>query len=314
VPGDLGHPGAGHWDLEALAQFADGDVTDADSATMSAHLDRCEACTRRLGQIRTTRALLSALPPEPMPPAVADRVDAAIAAAGTAPLAATVVPNQPRRRWWRSPAVAGTAAAVAVVVLIGAIVTATVLRHQHRKSSASADSAAGGQASAAASAQTIKEWQTGTDYTAASIASLVPRLLTGTPAAAPTPAPQTPGPQTPGPQNLGLSPNSKAAPANPTPSAASNGALGTTATNPPPITFAQMQASRDAIVACGKMLNAGNDVTPLAIDFARFDGRPAVVLVLPTFGHPETVDVWVVRSVCSDAAIDLYFHRVARAG
>jgi hypothetical protein len=298
-----------HWDLQALARFDQGDVADDDRAAMSAHVERCDSCTRRLGQIRTTRALLSALPAEPMPPGVADRIDAAVAGAGTGPLAATVVPNQPRRsrgprRWFRSPAFAGSAAAVAVLVLVGAIVTATVLRHQHTNNSASAGSAAGTQASGAADARAIKEWQTGSNYTPATIASLVPPLLTGTP------------PSTLGSQALSLSPAApKAAAVTPTPSAApATPAFGATTAHAPAITFAQMQASRDAVLNCGKMLAAGGADTPLAVDFARFDGQPAVVIVLPTDGHTETVDVWVVRSVCSDEAIDLYFHRVARTG
>ena len=304
---------SGHWDLEALARFEQGDAAEADRAAMTAHLEQCDTCSRRLGQLRTTRALLSALPADPMPSGVADRIDIAIAAAAAGPLAPTVVPSQPGRsfgpkRWWRSPAVAGSAAAVAVLVLVGAIVTATVLRHQHNNTS-SAGTAGGSQASSAANARAIKEWQTGNNYTPATVAVLVPRLLTGTP-----PPTLAPGSQPPSGQPLSLSSAAKAAPATPSASAGATTPAFGAATPAAAITFAQMQASRDAVLDCGKMLAAGGDATPLAVDFARFDDQPAVVIVLPTDGHPDTVDVWVVRSVCSSAAIDLYFHRVPRAG
>jgi hypothetical protein len=49
------------------------------------------------------------------------------------------------------------------------------------------------------------------------------------------------------------------------------------------------------------------------VDVARFRGKPAAVIVLPTPDDPAKVDVWVVGPECSqaDAKMD-YFARVNR--
>jgi hypothetical protein len=43
---------------------------------------------------------------------------------------------------------------------------------------------------------------------------------------------------------------------------------------------------------------ADGPVTPLAVDAARYDGKPATIIVLPTDGDASTVDVYVVAPGC----------------
>ena len=280
---------AGHLDLDALAELEEG-LTEPQAATAArAHLDGCEDCRALLSTLRTTRALLSALPAEPMPERVAARLDAALAGADLP--AATIVPLSGRKRPWQSPALAGGVAAAAVVVLVAAIVAGTLIHHGKKSSETTTSPTGNSQFSGKSAAQT-KQWATGTNYTPATIASLVPKLVTQTP-----------------PTSLVGGPNSGAALSPQTPSPA-----GTPATaSVPSYTQEQLRNSPEAVLACGQILAGGVPTTPVAVDFARFDGKPAVIFVLPAVGHPGTkLDVWVVRSTCSSANFDLPLFRVDR--
>lgn len=278
-----------HPDLAALAELDQGIVDEPEATTLSRHLSDCEECTQQLARVRTTRALLSALPTEPIPPAVANRIDAALDRVAESRAPAGVLPMPRRRPWWRSPAVAGSAAAAAVALLVAGIVFGSVLRHKHDNGSSPTTSgaAAGANRSAdAAGAGAIKEWQTGTNYTPTNIASLVPRLIAGTPTGA-----------------MALPPPTGAAltPAAPTGSAAATRSF----------TLDQLRASRDAVLQCGRILADDPTAVPLAIDFARFNNAPAVIVVLPTPGDPHRADVYVLRQPCSTAAL-FSLYRVSR--
>lgn len=281
-----------HVDLDAIADVEEGLLPAEDSERIRAHLDSCAECGQRLADLRTTRALLTALPPEPMPTEVAVRVDTALASAGqTSP--GTVVPMARRGRVWNTPAIAGVAAAVAVLVLVGAVVVGNINGHHH---SSTADSASGALAkrAPAAEAATVKEWATGTDYSAQNMATKVPPLVTGTPPDSLTPS---------------AAGGTNAAPSAPTGGSQSS-VSGSTATA---FTQDQLRASRAAVLACGQILAGGVATTPVAVDFARFNGKPAVVFVLPAVSHASTdLDVWVVRSTCSTSSADLFFRRVPR--
>lgn len=282
----------GHYDLEALADL-DGELVDAQrAASMRTHVDGCPQCAERLGAVRSTRALLSTLPSIPMPADVAARVEEAIANADASPLASTVVPIGPRRRWWRSPAVAGAVAVAAVAVLVAALVVGR-LEHSNNTPSSAANGAAVTQPNADAQlAETaaIKEWATGTDYTSATIPALVPRLLTGTP---PATLPAT---------------GSDLAP---TLSGAASGAATAAPSTGPAITFEQMRATRSAVAECGHILAGDSTTVPLAVDFARYKGGTAVVVVLPAPGHASQVDVFVLQHSCSGSELFPFF-RISR--
>jgi len=255
-----------------------------------------------MAHLRTTRALLSALPAEPMPEAVQARVEAALERAATEP-SATVVPMSRRTRVWRSPAVAGAAAVAAVLVLIGALVAGNVIHHPGKSSTASAPLAGAGTngKGSANDTATVKEWATSANYTAATIPTLVPHLVTGTPpplstGAAVAGGTSTSGNATPLPQST--QPESSQAPSGATQSGA--------------ITQDDMRADPSAVLACGNILAGGVRTIPVAVDFAKWNGKPAVIFALPAVGHPELLDVWVVRSTCSASSLDVYFRRIPR--
>src|SRR5437660_1048303 len=145
---------------------------------MRAHLDHCEQCQGELSRLRTTRALLSTLPAVPMPAEVATRIDAALAA--ELPVTQTIVPLGRRRRWRNGPTLAGAAAAAAVVLLVAALITGRVT-HDNGKTSGGSSASQATNGGGAARPTPLKEWHTGDDYSPATIASLVPRLVTGTP-------------------------------------------------------------------------------------------------------------------------------------
>ena len=272
----------GHAELTTLADLDEGLLDDAHAGQLKQHVNNCDQCRHALGRLRTTRALLSALPAETMPDDVARRIDAALETAATT---ATVVPVTARRRWLSSPAIAGIAAAVAAIGLASALIVSRTGGGgggDNTKETAGASLPAGPRA--AQPANPVKQWQTGTNYTAANIAALVPGIVVGSPA--PLPSATAAAPQ------------------------ANSGAKANTAASD---SFSQDQLrSPDSLTACAKILNDGTPVQPLAADYAKYDGRPATIVVFPSHDNPKELDVWVVRSVCSSSAVDLVFYRVAR--
>ena len=271
------HPGAEHLSLEALAELEEGIAADAD--TLQRHVDDCPACRARAGQLRASRALLSALPAEAMPADVAARIDAALAAesAPARDFAAggNIVPMRARRTWWRGPNIAAAAAGVAVLALVGALVAGHVSGSS--SPTVGADKSAGRNAPSGVSGATpivLKQWQTGLDYNANNLNAYVTALVLGHPPAFP----------------------------------ATTG--GQPASSPAPTSTGKPSYSQDAlrvpatVYACANLL-AGHPVQPLAIDYARYDGKPAAILVLPGLSDPARyLTVYVMRSDCSESMTD----------
>lgn len=286
-------PGSAHVALGTLADVEEGIAGTQVVVAVETHLQSCSECSERLSTLRTTRALLTTLPAESMPPAVRERVDTALAQAADE-RSRTVVPLGQRRLRWNSPAVAGASAAAAVVILVGALVAGHVIhRNTTSHDTSSADSAGATRNTAPSfSPAGMKEWATGSNYTPASIPSLIPKIVTGTPSSP-------------------LFGAEKSAP----------GALagGGTAATPAPTTTArsaltqeQLRESPQAVLQCATALADGVPTVPVAVDFAKYDGKPAVILALPTPAHPTLLDIWVVRTTCSSSNLDLYFQRVSR--
>jgi hypothetical protein len=177
------------------------------------------------------------------------------------------------RRRWNTPTTAGVVAALAVAALLVALVVGAV--HHHRSAASS-----GPPTAAVSSGQpaAIRVYASGTDYRRATLAAGIAALLRTTP---------TP---------------SATVPAADTPATPGNGGF----------TLAQLRASRAAMRTCAQVLGGAPGTALIAVDFARFEGKPAALFVLPTAGHPEDVDVWVVKSTCSNASFDYFFRRVAR--
>jgi Putative zinc-finger len=137
----------GHVSAESLARYAEGLLRRGRAARIRTHLADCPECAAEQARLTDVTVLLQEIPAAPLPPAVAARLDAALAAESARPAAQPTEaargngvpqpagparpgggdPGRPRRpagggrwRWLQAPAVVrGLAAAGAVVVLGG---------------------------------------------------------------------------------------------------------------------------------------------------------------------------------------------------
>jgi anti-sigma factor RsiW len=110
-----------HSSFDELADLDEGLLAPSRADEVRAHLAGCADCRARHQALRDVHDELAVLPPETMPPAVAERLDRALADAAV-PRSSTIVPFAPvQRRRQRGPALSGIAAAVVVVGLFVAI-------------------------------------------------------------------------------------------------------------------------------------------------------------------------------------------------
>ena len=271
-------PRSEHLELDQLADLDEDLLAPAETAAAEGHLAGCGECRQRRADIRATRALLSTLPPVSMPTEVATRIDAAL----TALPSTTIVPLAAKRRSWRAhPTMAGLGAAATVAALVGALVVARASSH-HPNSTGGAGETAG--AAAPRSQLALPPATTsGTKYTAANLGSTVPQLL---------------GPRT----ALGI----QTAPTKPSTGSAPNG---TSAKSPAvPASLTRLYTSSSALESCVlKVEEGGPVVQPLAIDFATYQGKPALLIVLPPLpsAPPGTVGAWFVGPNCDGSFDDL---------
>jgi hypothetical protein len=264
-----------HLDLDALADLlaGEGDRT---------HLDSCAACQARLAELAAAMPAVAAslgaleLPAEPAD--LAGRLEAALAVAAAPPIT-NVLPLRSRSRWL--PALAGVAAAAALV-------TGGALLLQRP---------AGDSTTSALQPYPVNE--TGTDYTAASLAGAVPTLLGSADQYRAQKDSTAPG--------VGSAIGGTAASESATLSSADAAPL---AADPlDALRTTEGLASRLAALA-----DPGEAATlPLAVDYAQYDGQPALVVVVAS-PKSDKVDVFVVGAACdrADARL-LYFARVDKA-
>lgn len=286
---------ASHPDPVLLARVddADPDVADADVAAARSHAAGCPTCTAVLAGQRAAKAALAALPPVTMPPDVAERLDAALTAsvaAGVepaplaAPVGSTVLPRPSTRRLPTLPAVA---AGIVVLALLAAVGIG-VARHQSAPARSTAATSPG--TNAAPQSETSSGFvttSTGTAYTAAALTTDAMQLLVrvGAVTAAPHAAPLA-----------GSSGQSSAV----------AGTESTTAPAPSgvaavPTVLLPIERSPSRLVQCIGSLETAKATLPLAIDFATYAGKPAIVVVLPDPEQTADLDVWVVGPRCGEA-------------
>jgi hypothetical protein len=264
-----------HLSLDALADLDEGLSADAERA-QSEHVEGCPTCQRRRARLRETRALLSTLPPEPMPSDVGDRIDAALAAA---PPLASIMPTLPRTRRWRTkPTLAGLSAAAAVAALVAALVVGVAHKGANNNPGAGSEAAAG-----AARPQVVIAQTSGSVYTPANVVTKVQRAITDAKAA------RFFGTATPSPADGLAQPNTAQA----------------RGTVPRPL--ARLHNSAGAFLNCLLSLTDGKAIQPLLVDYARWHARPAVIVVLPGF-TPGKDDVWVLGGGCSPANADVIYY------
>lgn len=264
-----------HLDLDALADV----LADGAGGTDAAHLASCEACRARLDELAAALpAVSSALAalPAPTPPAgLEERLLAAVAAADRAGTA-NVLPMTRRRTRWL-PAL-GAVAAAAVLVTGGVLVA-----QQGTGSRTTSDSAAG--------ANTYAVNDSGTDYqgTPASLSAALPRLLAG--------------------EAVGTRALDAAAPTAEAQKGASPAAGLTTSAQDP---LAELRTTAGLARCLASLTDPADEGLPLALDYASFEGKPALVVVLPS-SKADKVDVMVVPAGCAQADGQvLYFTRLPK--
>lgn len=272
-----------HLDLDALADVLAGELS-------SPHLDGCADCQARLSELSdamsSVTAALAALPEPVVPPDLVAHIDSALARerrALEAPTAATVTPLATRRSGSARWLLGGGSIAAAAALVFGGIL---LFRGDSpdRSTTASVQTAS------------IARNATGAEYARDGrlLAAELPKLLKGN-----APAVATPG--------------AAAAPA--APSGGAEEAQTRTLDSGTALTADPMALLRTpaGLAACLASLSDPADPgIPLALDYASFEGQPALVVVLPT-STDDKVDVFVVGAMCSQADSKvLFFTRLTK--
>lgn len=286
-----------HLDLDALADALAGEADDAGSA----HLGSCASCTSRLAELQAAEAgvlaSLAALPDPPLPDGLAERLSAALAAepplSQGARSSVTALPQRaPRRRLL-------PAAAAAVLLVSGAGLGYALVQ------GGAGDDAADTASEAAGGAAALPTSSSGTDYgDPGAVTAALPAVLSGTAAG-----------------TAGTAMDS-----------AAGAAKGQTQGAPPPADASRMaQLPAPAVAAApvdplvrlrtpeglddclaGVLPPDEPDLQPVALDYAQYQGAPALAIVLPD-PDPAKLSVYVVGPQCAqeDAQV-LTFLRVDR--
>jgi hypothetical protein len=303
-----------HVPVERLAAYAAGDVDATAAVEVEAHVALCADCRSDVDAVRRATAALAGLPPVTMPADVAARVDAAVAEAdrATGPVG-DVLPMTSRKR--SRPSFAGIAAAAACLALVGAITVPLVSGGGGGSAERGARDLAAG---APERAVETKQVSSGLNYTSKTVATTLARA-----AGAPTDAVlsfRTSG------SPVAAQPNSapRADAGSSSPESEASGGQPAAAVPPPPAAgLGALRQDAGRLGACLASLAAsqpnGLGTTPLLVDFARFNGDPALVVVFPTVSRgavtPDRVDVWIVGPRCGLRSGDddvLVFERTAR--
>jgi hypothetical protein len=269
-----------HVPIEDLAAYAAGDLDAAAAVTVEAHTVLCAECRADVEAVKAATTALNAVPSEPMPDAVAARLDAALATerAPSREPAGTVLPMVKRRR----PSWAGVAAVAAGVALVGGLTVPFLTAGRDNDGSPAATSARQQDSALLPESTGTRRLESGLDYTSESLAATLDRALAGvkSPRAAAGGGPVS----APSPSGTAFS----------APREASAVRLTALRTQP-----AHLAACLDAVTA--EQPPEGR--TPFVVDFATFKGRDALVLVFPAFDkagklRANQVDVWVVGPGC----------------
>ena len=268
-----------HLDLDALADVLAGGPEPE-------HLQSCPSCRARLDELGTATtgvsAALAALPAPPMPDDLADRLSRAVEQAG-APAPTNVLPLDDRRRSRWLPAL-GAVAAAAVLVTGGVLVANRGGGSPARTS----DQAASGTGYAVS--------DSGADYDAKQLAAALPSLLKGHAEAAATAPKAAAGLQAPAPV--------------PTGERATDSTFAAVTGGADPLAALRDTAGLARCLA--SLSDPSQSGVPLALDYASYNGTPALVVVLPS-SKLDKVDVFVVPVGCAkpDGAL-LYFARLPK--
>ena len=305
-----------HPELHALAELADGpDASVSDE--LLAHVTGCAQCSADVESLRGVRETLRSLPPIEMPDDVAARLELAlrsamretsaedaVSPAPPATSAPTVLPLRTGRAGdtdsvrHRLPHFSAAAAVtVLVIVALGAGIAVMATQGSHSRSSNATSSAGMSVASTVVTASH-------TDYSQASIRDQVAALIL---ARVPDGATRYKGldalVETAGSNLPAASSAAAAAPSVPAaaPFAGDLSAAGGTSTSSAngavhaaeaPTAPSGPLASSTALQACVVAL-LGQPATPVLVDYAIYEGKPATIMVLPDPTNPSVLDLYV---------------------
>ncbi len=287
-------PGTTHLDLDALA--------DALAGEPHPHLSDCASCTSRLAELEAAEARvvasLRALPAPAMPDDLPARLSAAfaaespLAAAAAAPAAAgnvTALPERaPRRRFL-------PAAAAAVLLASGGGLGYALLTGG--SSSDDTASMAAGDAGAESTGSALPTSSTGTDYAdAAAVGAVLPAVLAG--GAAGVAADSTTTMAAPAAPPVGGTAPSAALPPE---EARASVDVSATAAAPASDPLARLRTPGGLEECLSAVLPPEEpDLRPSALDYATYQGQPALAIVLPD-PDPAKLSVFVVGADCAAA-------------
>ncbi|MDQ1709940.1 MAG: hypothetical protein QOG49_1325 [Frankiaceae bacterium] len=335
-----GPGGSGHPEIDELASYVAGDIDVARLGALRAHVAGCSDCADDVRALEAVDAELAALTTPAMPADVAARLDAAIGQAGV-PVGTTVLPATRGRR--RSGWASGAAAAAVVVGLLAAVTIGSIAgNHSSKKNSATSAVPA-----RTSSVQVISGavYESNTDYTSANVAAQVKAVLQrapvttlgaagaaaagSEPAAASSAAPSAAAassasasaPSVPFAAALtgssaasAASVDTKAAAstagsqAPPAPTAAATTAADSASSAPPPdLTALRNDPAR--LAQCVQSITGDETPprTPLAYDFAAYEGKPALAIILPGL-QPDHLDIWFVAGNCGEGGNEHSWH------
>lgn len=290
-----------HVPIERLAAYAAGDLDATAGVEVEAHVLLCAGCRADVEALNHVARDLAEVEPVTMPADVAARIDAALAGADapTGPVGDVLPMASPRRR----PSFAGIAAVAAGVALVAAV-SVPVLTGG-RNTAEDAGSGAPAALGPAREAAETKRIESGLNYTTDNLSPTLATALTRPAYAAEGTAGDTSG----------------AAPGRVSAPPASPQAGSKAVSRPPaagPVTDVKttsalrLATEPGRLAACLSGLAASQSLPearkPLLVDFARFEGKPAVVIVFPTEQRgrirADRVDVWVVGARCGVTAGD----------
>jgi len=290
-----------HPELEALAELADPAEPTPGADELLAHVEACEQCKADVAALRGVRHSLRSLPSVPMPDDVAARLESAIRAAAEAdpePVGAvSVLPAREqrtaaRRERWFPQFSAAAVVAVLVVVALGTGIGVMISQSGGETKGRATSSAAGSESSGPVLITS------GADYQQATIRNQIAALVL-------TRVPQAPQ-QFKGLHSLadataaGSAAAGGSAPAaapSAAPASAGAGSFGGAATPSRSLAAARTAISGPladpaALQACILAL-VQKPETPVLVDYANYQGKPATIIVLADPSTPSTLDVYV---------------------
>lgn len=306
-----------HLDLDALADALAGEGAPAERI----HLAGCEACAGRLAELRAADAAvgsqLGSLGTPALPHDLATRLDRALAAQQPpAPARPASVTALPSRRTGRSGGARWLPAAAAAALVLGGAGFAVSQAGPDRGSDAASTAAGGSAEMAAPAVPELLLTASGADWAdPATPGTTLPQLLGGQAQAYRLSDEQARSSAESGEQSTEQSAEQSTddAATSDSQDADQSGPAGAPA---PPLPDDQQELARlrtaDGLDAClAALLPAQQPATrPIAVDYATYDGEPALAVVLPD-PDPAQASIFVVGADCSAADPDVLLFRRA---